>query len=118
MVTTTQAVVLIVDDDEDIRDALKDLLEDEGYRVLTADNGRDALETLAGGAAPRVILLDLMMPVMDGWQFRIEQKKDPLLAAIPVVVITAAGDVGEMDVDVVPKPIDLERVLGAVARHC
>jgi two-component system, chemotaxis family, chemotaxis protein CheY len=109
--------VMIVDDDQDIRDALSEFLEDEGFKVITADNGRDALDLLRGGASPRVILLDLMMPVMDGWSFLKERRKDPSLEKIPVVIITAAGDVESVDVDIVPKPIESKRVLELVRRY-
>src|SRR5205814_8831977 len=83
--------ILVVDDDPDIRDSLREVLEDEGYDVSCVGNGREALDHLkAASPRPCVILLDLMMPVMDGWQFRREQKKlEPELANIPLVVITA-----------------------------
>ena len=113
--------VLIVDDDPDIRDSLREVLEDEGYEVATVANGREALDHLkASNPRPCVILLDLMMPVMDGWQFRKEQKQDPEIAGIPLVVITATGkrpvliDAAEL----VMKPLDLERLLQAVERYC
>lgn len=111
-------VVLVVDDDDDIREALRDLLETEGYRVVCADNGREALDALRGGVHPCIILLDLMMPVMDGWQFRTEQKRDPKLAKIPVVAITAAADPSSIDVEVIMKPVDVQSVLGALEKYC
>src|SRR5919206_1695644 len=80
--------VLVVEDDFAIRETLRELLEDEGYRVAWAANGKEALARLHE-RAPRVILLDLMMPVMDGWEFRVAQQRDPALASIPVVVISA-----------------------------
>src|SRR5262245_34540626 len=83
--------VLVVDDDEMIQESIREVLHDEGYDVALAQNGVEALAKLRAGPRPSVILLDLMMPVMDGWQFRSEQKKDGTLAAIPVIVITAAG---------------------------
>ena len=81
--------ILVVEDDGDVREALVQLLEFEGYRVTSATNGRDAIDQLRAGAAPNLILLDLMMPVMDGPQFRAAQLGDPGLAAIPVIVLSA-----------------------------
>jgi CheY-like chemotaxis protein len=113
--------ILVVDDDPDIRDSLREVLEDEGYDVTSVGNGREALDYLKQ-ASPRpcVILLDLMMPVMDGWQFRKEQKQDPEIADIPLVVITATGkrpvliDAAEL----VMKPLDLTRLFQSVERYC
>jgi CheY-like chemotaxis protein len=113
--------VLVVDDDPDIRDSLREVLEDEGYAVACVGNGREALDYLkATSPHPCVILLDLMMPVMDGWQFRREQKQDPAIADIPLVVITATGkrpvliDAAEL----VMKPLDLNRLFEAIERYC
>ncbi len=83
--------ILIVDDDSDVRKSLSDFLEDEGYRVTAASNGRTALDLMRAGVRPAVILLDLMMPGMDGWDFRQAQLEDPALASVPVVVVTASG---------------------------
>ena len=86
--------VLVVDDDPDIRETLRFVLEDAGYPVYTAENGREALEVLADAQPlPGLILLDLMMPVMNGWQLRMELLKDQRLARIPVVVISGAANV-------------------------
>ena len=75
--------ILVVDDDPDIRDSLREVLEDEGYEVACVGNGREALDHLkTANPRPCVILLDLMMPVMDGWQFRKEQKQDAEIAGI------------------------------------
>ena len=84
--------VLVVDDDVDHSAAIRDILEDEGYRVRAAANGRVALEGLLEGALPDLILLDMMMPVMDGWAFAAELKSRPALATIPVVAISVGGD--------------------------
>ena len=85
-------VILIVDDDNDVRSALSEMLEEEGFSVEGAHNGREALARLRGSTVhPAVILLDLMMPGMDGWDFRSEQMRDPKLAAVPVVVVSASG---------------------------
>ena len=81
--------ILIVEDDEDLREMMAQLLALEGFKAETAANGREALAYLALGDRPDVILLDLMMPVMDGWEFRRQQVTDPALAAVPVVVLSA-----------------------------
>ncbi|MEK6606922.1 MAG: response regulator [Myxococcota bacterium] len=116
-------LILVVDDDFDIRDTLSQVLADEGYRVVCAGNGLEALDLLraAGGERPALILLDLMMPVMSGWQLRLEQRKDPELAAIPVVVISAASNTHERAVSIdaaayLTKPIALDRLLETIAR--
>ena len=86
----SEITVLVVDDDEDIRFAMSDTLEAEGFRVVLARDGLDALATLrAGNGHPNLILLDLMMPNMDGWGFRAAQQQDPSLAQIPVVIVSA-----------------------------
>jgi CheY-like chemotaxis protein len=113
--------VLVVDDDPDIRDALCELLEDEGYRVVSAANGSEALAHLRSGELPCVILLDLMMPVMDGWEFRRQQQADPGLSSIPVVVITAAGNHRASSISVqrvLSKPLHLDLVLEALLQYC
>lgn len=80
--------ILVIDDDEGIREALQLTLEMEGYTVFTAANGKVGLEFLSS-QMPRLILLDLMMPVMNGWAFLEAVEKDPVLATIPIVVMTA-----------------------------
>jgi CheY-like chemotaxis protein len=112
--------VLVVDDDPDIRDSLREVLEDEGYTVSSVANGREALDYLRSGKRPCVILLDLMMPIMDGWQFRREQKQDATIADIPLVVITATGKRPVLiDADeLVMKPLDLTRLFEAIDRYC
>jgi CheY-like chemotaxis protein len=108
-------LVLVVDDDPDILQTLALCLSTEGYRVLMAANGSEALD-LVGKEKPACILLDLMMPVMDGWQFRAAQLADPALAEIPVVIISAT-DAGEVPADArVPKPIDVDALLATVSR--
>ena len=113
--------ILVVDDDQDIRDTLTELLQEEGYAVVRASHGGEALCALRELPSPSLILLDLMMPVMDGWQFRTEQRKDPALASIPVVVISATGKDEKVSalgaVQFLKKPIRLEQLLEAVARH-
>jgi CheY-like chemotaxis protein len=116
--------VLIVDDDHDVREALREVLQDHGYDVLEAVNGHDALALLRGETLPPcLILLDIMMPVMDGWQFREAQQSDPRLAKIPVVVLSAHGQApgsgGRMDAAAfLKKPVQLPPLLATVARYC
>jgi CheY-like chemotaxis protein len=115
--------ILIVEDDFDIREALTQILEEEGYVVRGAANGREALDVANEGAAPKLILLDLMMPVMNGWQFRAEQLKDPKLASVPVLVISADPQVHPKAASlgvagVLKKPIALDDLLQAVKAHC
>jgi CheY-like chemotaxis protein len=111
--------VMVVDDDEDIRESIADVLRECGYEVECAMNGRDAMSKLRGGVRPSVILLDLMMPVMDGWQFRAEQVEDPRLAGIPVIVISAAGanpGVPEGTCAYLRKPFNLKDLLREIER--
>src|SRR5262249_26318431 len=84
--------VLIVDDDPIVRVALSEMLGDEGHETSTAPTGRAALELLNGGLRPGVVLLDLMMPDMDGWELIDQIKKDPTLNGIPLAVISANAD--------------------------
>ena len=81
--------ILVVDDDADIRHSLTEILVDEGYDALTAGNGREALSMIRANHLPSLIVLDLTMPIMDGYEFLIEQRRDDALAGIPVVVVTA-----------------------------
>jgi CheY-like chemotaxis protein len=113
--------VLVVEDDEDVRDAIRSLIEDEGYSVVEARNGREAFDVLAAGPRPCVILLDLMMPVMDGWQLLEVLHRHDDLAALPVVVLSAARDTGQPFPNVrryLKKPVPLDALIGAVAEHC
>jgi CheY-like chemotaxis protein len=80
--------VLLVDDAEDFRDVVEELLQLEGFIVMSAANGAEALEILRSGPAVQAILLDLTMPVMDGWAFRTAQRQQPDLAAVPTIVLT------------------------------
>ena len=102
------ATVLLVDDDPAIRSAVKDFLHDEGYTVVSATNGADALNVLRTGLRADVILLDIMMPEMDGWDFRATQLADPALRDIPVVVISASG----FAPDTIRKQLKAYEVLG------
>ncbi len=117
--------MLVVDDDADIRDALREVLEEEGYTTLEASHGREALELLHRAEfKPNVMLLDLMMPTMDGWQLRGRLRQDPTLAGIPIVIMTAHAGVLRAVTSVQPptpvlaKPLDLVRLLELVATYC
>src|SRR5947208_16254859 len=102
---TTGKRLLVVEDDADVRHALTLFLEGAGHTVRTAANGREALEQLHANGRPDLIVLDLAMPVMNGWEFRGHQRRDPALADIPVGVLTAAGPGGELArVSCLPKP--------------
>ncbi len=117
---TSATDVLIVEDDVDIRDALQEILASEGYRVITAANGKLGLAALAAGPPPRLILLDLMMPVMDGLEFLALKKSDAAIAEIPVIVLSAVSDKSKVTgvKDFLRKPIELNTLLDAVASVC
>jgi CheY-like chemotaxis protein len=109
--------VLIVDDETDIREAIAELLAEEGYDVEGARDGAEAL-TKARRCHPSLVLLDLMMPGMNGWEFRAKQRGDPELAAIPVVVLSALGRVPGVDAaGFLQKPFELDDLLTAVRVH-
>jgi CheY-like chemotaxis protein len=120
----THARILVVEDDAALRAALAELLVEEGYDVSCAENGADALAKLGGGLIPSLILLDLAMPVMDGWTFRRAQRSDPRLAHVPTVVLTAShgsdrADIAALDVDAfLSKPFDPERLMDTVHQLC
>jgi CheY-like chemotaxis protein len=122
-VVTTPARILLVEDDAAIRETVAELLEEEGYEVVRAQDGADALARLAEAEAPGLILLDLSMPVMDGWAFRTAQRRDPRLAAIPTVVVSAGhadpwSVAGLEPAAVLAKPFDLDRLIATVHRLC
>jgi CheY-like chemotaxis protein len=116
--------ILVVEDDIDIRESLTGVLEAEGLAVVAVANGEEALSYLrAAVTTPDFILLDLMMPIMDGFQFREEQRKDERLSSIPVIVLSGhaharakASDMGAAEVIV--KPVTLDGLLQVVARFC
>ena len=115
--------VLVVDDDEAIRETIKEVLQEQGFSVATARNGAEALAWLRASTAPALILLDLSMPMMDGQTFRQEQRKDPLLAPIPVIAISAAAGLAEkvrpMQIDgYLRKPMALDDLISTVERYC
>lgn len=111
------ARVLIIEDDHDIREMLESVLKDEGYEVWSAKNGRAGLEVLRSQGLPSLILLDLMMPVMDGKAFLEEAAKDPKLAAVPVLLLTASHTGTDLPVSgYLKKPLDLDQLLDSVGR--
>jgi CheY-like chemotaxis protein len=115
--------VLVVEDEVDIRDMMVAILESEGYSVTAASDGAEALAQLKAGSRPCIILLDLMMPVMDGWTFCQETGKDPALAGIPIVVVSAVTrhdpqNACKRAVDRLSKPLDFGKLMAALERHC
>jgi len=115
--------VLLIEDDFLLREMVTMVLGGVGYMVATATNGADAFQRLRHYEKPQLILLDLMMPGMDGWHFREEQKKDPQLASIPVVVISALGDLEEMASSLgaaayLKKPVESAKLLETVRCCC
>jgi CheY-like chemotaxis protein len=112
-------VILVVEDDPDALEALGDLLESHGYAVTSARHGAEALELLGRSPLPRLIVLDLLMPTMDGWEFRRRQKNDPRIAHIPVVVVSASSAAKPIEADIVlRKPVDIDRLLETIASYC
>lgn len=111
------ARVLIVDDELDIRQAVAEVLSEEGHQVLAAGDGAEALACLRE-FHPNLVLLDLMMPGMNGWEFRAAQKGDPEYSSIPVVILSALERDGGIDADgYMQKPFDLDELLATVQRH-
>jgi CheY-like chemotaxis protein len=113
--------VMIVEDDPDLREMLAQLLTLEGFDPTEAANGAEALRQLRSGPPPEVILLDLMMPVMDGWTFRAEQLRDPSIAHIPVIIVSAVPRhllAGLRPSASLTKPYDLWTMLELVQQHC
>jgi CheY-like chemotaxis protein len=115
------ATVMLVEDSVDIREMMAAALQLAGLRVLTASNGLAALRMLRDRPPPCLILLDLMMPVMDGWELDAALKRDPRLASVPVIVVSAlskdvAPPVGATDY--LAKPVDIDKLLQVVCEHC
>ena len=117
----TRCPVLIVEDDDDLREMMAQLLSLEGFTTATVANGREALSYLQAAEPPQVILLDLMMPVMDGWEFRRQQQADPSLAPVPVIVLSALDPSRTADLEAnafLKKPLDFDRLLALVRGYC
>jgi CheY-like chemotaxis protein len=113
------ASVLVVDDDADIRDAICGVLEAEGYTTLTAENGQMALAVIDKGRRPCVVLLDLMMPVMNGWEFMKAVTGKDDLDDLPVVVVSAFTEqLAAGAKRILKKPLDVRQLLDTVAEYC
>jgi CheY-like chemotaxis protein len=116
--------VLVVDDDAGIRESLRDLLELEGYDVETAEHGRDGLQRIEAAGVPCLVLLDLMMPVMNGVEFlkALRRHADPDIANTAVAVVSALDDAREVQApfkcQVLRKPVDLDTLMKTVHEHC
>jgi CheY-like chemotaxis protein len=114
-------MILVTEDDVKVREALSSLLQHEGYEDAVAANGQEALDTLRGGLRPDIILLDMLMPVLDGWHFLERYRRDPLGTGIPIIVATAAPLTLEWARDhgcvgFLRKPIDIGRLLAEIRR--
>lgn len=113
--TPARGRVLVIEDERDIREALAEALSYEGYDVVVAANGREALRKLDGRPLPDVILLDLVMPEMSGWEFRQVQVRDPALCGIPVVVVSASDPGAARPDRHLPKPFAIDALFDTVA---
>jgi two-component system, chemotaxis family, chemotaxis protein CheY len=112
------STILVIDDDVDTREAIADVARAEGLQPVVREDGRRALEYLKSAAElPKLILLDLMMPKMSGWQFREAQAKDSRLRDIPVVFITGVESVPQ-NVEALKKPLGLMQIIRAIRRYC
>jgi CheY-like chemotaxis protein len=114
-------LVLLVEDDEDLRKMMVQLLALEGFRVAAVANGREALDYLNDYERPSLILLDLMMPVMDGWEFRQRLGDNPAVADVPVVVLSSLDPDRSAEIapdTVLKKPVDVYDLLDLVRRYC
>lgn len=119
---STGKYILLVEDDLDISEAIQSILEDEGYKVKCAYNGKEAMEFLKDTETiPHLILLDIMMPYMNGYEFREAQLKIPKIADIPTIILSAAGkheDAEKLNFnDRLKKPLDLETLIDVVKRN-
>ena len=119
--TPAHCPVLVIEDDEGLREMMAQLLTLEGFQTATVANGQEALAYLHASSKPEVILLDLMMPVMDGWEFRRHQQADPALAGVPVIVLSALDQARAANVEAtafLKKPLDFDRLLDLVRQYC
>jgi CheY-like chemotaxis protein len=119
---STPRSILIVEDDADIQESVADILSLEGYQIFRANHGADALQQLKAGIKVQLILLDLMMPVMDGFQFRERVLKDDGLSTIPILIMSADGHVKEKLARIgakayLQKPVDMDDLIRSVKTH-
>jgi len=110
--------VLIVDDEQNIRETLEEFLQDEGYEVKTASNGADALSLMAGEEPPGLVILDMMLPLVSGQEVYERMQADPRLCGVPVIISTSAAAGAPNGPLVLQKPVNLDRLLAAVKNHC
>ncbi len=115
--------ILVIEDDTAIRELLVELLNSEGYEVLSAVHGQEGIDFLKNGSLPDVILMDLMMPVMDGYAFRTEQLKNSKWSTIPTIVMSAEAQAREKLKpyhvnDFLSKPVELDTILSTIAKYC
>ncbi len=113
----SHGTVLVVDDDEDIRESLRDAFEDAGYQVRCAANGREGLDALKG-ERPCVVVLDLIMPIMTGNEMYDAMQADPKLADVPVIMSTSDASRAPSGVLLLKKPVNLQRMLATIGRFC
>jgi two-component system chemotaxis response regulator CheY len=118
--TKNCTTVLVVEDDDDIREVIIEILEAEGYSTLSARNGKEALDLLEQTAKPCLVLLDMMMPIMNGRQFLDAIMKNSRLAPLPVLIVSAIADKTntEGSIGYLKKPIDINVVLDVVGQYC
>jgi len=115
----TAHTVLIVEDEEDLRELMQTALESRGYAVVTAEEGQDALSKLEHIERPCLVLLDLLMPGMNGWEFYTKMRELPNLVSVPVIVHSSASDRAPAGVtQVIQKPITFDRLLAVVSKYC
>jgi len=115
-----QKNILIIEDNKEIQDAIKMALEIDGFKVFTANNGKEGIDILGKIPTPSLILLDLLMPVMNGWEFMEELNKDIMHSTIPVVIVSALADKQTIPnaSEYIQKPIDLDKLLKIAEKHC
>jgi CheY-like chemotaxis protein len=116
----TCTTILVVEDDDDIRSVIVDLLESEGYQTMAATNGKEALDVLSNSPKPCLVLLDMMMPIMNGREFLDIIMKDSMLAPLPVLIVSAIADAtnSKGSIGFLKKPIDIDVVLDVVGQYC
>lgn len=116
--------ILLIEDERDAREALKEILEMEGFKVIAAENGQEGLKALQANQRPNLILLDLMMPVMNGWEFleALQQQYQCGLATIPVIVVSAVADLSAAEqrysCRVMNKPVNVQSLVSIARQHC